>query len=111
MKNEPTREELLKLPRVMDTAGVPYPEKMIYIHFSFRGCSWYIAEYDDTEEKLYGFGILNNDFISAEWGYVSFNELRKFKHDNQEIARDPVFTPKPAKEIDRILKCPFAFTK
>ena len=35
--------------------------------------------YFKGEDLFFGFAILNNDFMNAEWGYISFRELRDIK--------------------------------
>ena len=78
MWNIPTKERLAKIPRLYETENIPLCEKEIYLHFFLRGCDWYIAEYDQ-KDTFFGFAILNNDLQMAEWGYISFSELKSLK--------------------------------
>ena len=78
MWNEPTKERLDKIPRLYETEKVLLKEKKIYLHFFIGGCDWYIAEYDG-DDMFWGFAILNNDYEMAEWGYISFRELKSIK--------------------------------
>lgn len=78
MWNEPSVERLAKIPRLYETENVPLKEKLIYLHFFIGGCDWYIAEYDG-EDLFWGYAILNNDHVSAEWGYISFRELKEIR--------------------------------
>ncbi len=78
MWNEPTKERLSKIPKLYETEHVPLQEKLIHLHFFIGGCDWFIAEYDG-EDLFWGFAILNNDYEMAEWGYISFNELKEIK--------------------------------
>jgi len=78
MWNEPTKERLAKIPKLFETENTPLKEKLIHLHFFIGGCDWYIAEYDG-EDLFFGFAILNMDCEMAEWGYVSFAELKSFK--------------------------------
>ncbi len=78
MWNGPTKQQLAKLPRLYQTEDVPLKEKQIHLHFFIGGCDWYLVEYDG-EDLFWGFAILNNDFEMAEWGYISFQELKDLK--------------------------------
>jgi hypothetical protein len=46
MWNEPTKEQLDKIPKLYETERVPLKEKLIWLHFFIGGCDWYVAEYD-----------------------------------------------------------------
>ena len=50
----------------------------IHLHFFISDCDWYIAEYDG-DDLFWGFAILNGDLLNAEWGYISFAELKSIK--------------------------------
>ncbi len=78
MWNVPTKERLEKIPGLYETEDIPLESKMIHLHFFIGSCDWYIAEYDG-EDLFFGFAILNNDYINAEWGYVNFSELKLIK--------------------------------
>ena len=78
MWNEPTKERLAKIPRLYETENVPPKDKLIYLHFFIAGCDWYVAEYDG-DDLFWGYAILNNDHQNAEWGYISFRELKEIK--------------------------------
>ncbi len=78
MWNEPTKERLSKIPKLYETEETPLQDKLIYLHLFIGGCDWYIAEYDG-EDLFWGYAILNNDYEMAEWGYISFRELRAIK--------------------------------
>jgi hypothetical protein len=43
MWNEPTPEQLDKLPRLYETENVPLKDKQIHLHFFLAGCEWFIA--------------------------------------------------------------------
>ena len=78
MWNEPTKKRLSKIPKLYETENTPLKDKLIYLHFFIGGSDWFIAEYDG-DDVFFGFAILNNDYQMAEWGYVSFSELRSIK--------------------------------
>ena len=78
MWNEPSKKRLAKIPRLYETEHVPLKDKLIHLHFFIGGCDWFVAEYDG-EDLFWGFAILNNDLQNAEWGYISFSELKDIK--------------------------------
>ena len=104
MWNIPTQERLNKIPKLYETEKIPLQEKDIHLHFFIGGCDWYISEFDG-EDLFWGFAILNNDLEMAEWGYVSFAELKSIKvHGCLEIdcELEGLWEVKKAKEIDKI---------
>ena len=80
MWNIPSKERLAKTPKLYETENIPLKDKLICLHFFIGGCDWYIAEYDG-EDLFWGFAILNKDLQNAEWGYISFSELKSIKLD------------------------------
>jgi hypothetical protein len=78
MWNIPGRQRLAILPKLYETEHVPLKEKLIHLHFFIADCDWYIAEFDG-KDLFWGFAILNGDLQNAEWGYVSFRELKSLK--------------------------------
>lgn len=103
MWNEPKEHELRKIPRLYETRNVDLAEKIIYLHFFLGGCDWYIAEYDG-EDLFFGYTILNNDYMNAEWGYISFRELREIDIGGLQIDRDVWWEPCKAGEVDKIVE-------
>lgn len=103
MWNEPTKERLAKIPKLYETENIALKEKLIYLHFFIAGCDWYIAEYDGGN-LFWGFAILNNDFQNAEWGYISFSELKEININGIEIdcELEMFWKVKSAIEIDKI---------
>jgi len=80
MWNIPSKERLDRIPRLYATEEIALKDKLIYLHFFLGGCDWYAAEYDG-EDIFWGYAILNGDYQNAEWGYISFGELKKIKID------------------------------
>ena len=78
MWNTPTKSALTKIPRLYETEGIEAKDKLIYLHFFVGGSDWYIAEYDG-EDTFFGFVCLNGWKDCAEWGYISFKELRELR--------------------------------
>ena len=104
MWNTPTKEQLDKIPRLYETEGITLSQKIIHLHFFMFGSDWFIAEYDG-DNTFFGFAILNGDHISAEWGYIGFQELRELNISGFEIDCDLYWTPVRAGEIETIKKC------
>ena len=104
MWNNPSEEELKKLPGLYASEDVPLKEKTILMHFFIGGCDWFAAEYSPEEELFYGFAILNNDYEMAEWGYFSFRELCDLRVAFVEVDYDLHWTPGKAAEIEQICK-------
>jgi len=78
MWNEPKQDRLAKIPRLYETEDVSLREKLVHLHFFIGSCDWYISEYDG-DDLFFGYAILNNDLEMAEWGYISFRELKEIK--------------------------------
>ena len=104
MWNVPTSEQLEKLPKIYETEETPLQDKTIYLHFFIGGSDWYIAEYDG-EDLFWGFAILNGDYEMAEWGYISFAELKSIKVGGWlEIDNDLYWKVRKASEVEKIRK-------
>ena len=101
MWNTPTKQQLDQIPRLYETEHIPTEDKLIYLHFFFGGCDWYVSEYDGGD-LFFGFAILNSDYEMAEWGYISFAELKSISIDGLEIDCVSSWTPKKASEIENI---------
>ncbi len=84
MWNTPSKNRLDQIPKLYETEHLPLGEKLIYLHFFIGGCDWYIAEYDGND-IFFGYSILNGDLQNAEWGYISFSELKAIKSGFAEI--------------------------
>jgi len=80
MFNEPTDIELAKVPRLYETENVSAKDKIIHMHFFLGSSDWFIAEFDG-DDIFFGFACLNGWTDLAEWGYISFNELKQLKVD------------------------------
>ena len=99
--NEPTPDDLARIPKLYATEGTPLVEKIIYEHFFIGGCDWYIAEYDG-DDLFFGYALLG-DPQNAEWGYISYRELREVKVEpGFEVDRDLHWNPRRAKQIEKI---------
>ena len=106
MWNMPTKERLARLPKLYETENIPLREKLIHLHFFISGSDWYIAEFDG-KDLFFGFAILNNDYQMAEWGYVSFKELKSIKLQGWievDCELEEIWKVRKASEIDQIRK-------
>ena len=104
MWNIPSKERLSKIPKLYETENVPLKDKLVYLHFFIGGCDWFICEYDG-DDLFWGFAILNNDLEMAEWGYVSFGELKSIKVNGWlevDCELEEIWQVKRAIEIDKI---------
>ena len=106
MWNKPSDNRLLCIPRLYDTELTPIQNKLVHLHFFIGGCDWYICEYDG-DDLFFGYAILNGDFINAEWGYVSFSELKSIKTGWLEIdcELEEFWKIRRAAEVDKIMTC------
>jgi hypothetical protein len=100
MWNVPTKNQLSRLPKLYETENLPLKDKLIHIHFFMGGCDWYIAEYDG-EDLFWGFADLG-DPQNAEWGYMSFQEMRDIEINRFEIDCEIFDPPKKAGDIKKI---------
>ena len=101
MWNPPSAEILNQIPRMYATEHIAAKEKIIYLHFFFGACDWYVAEYDG-EDHCFGYVVINDDMQNAEWGYFALSELKDISIHGLEIDRDLYWKPTPAGEIERI---------
>jgi hypothetical protein len=103
MWNIPTQERLARIPRLYETESTPIKDKLIYLHFFIGSCDWYVAEYDG-DDLFFGYAILNNDTDNAEWGYVSFAELKSLCIHGIEIDCELAehWPPTPVSQIPKI---------
>jgi len=104
MWNIPNKERLAKIPKLYQTENTPLKEKLIHLHLFIGGCDWYICEFDG-EDLFWGFAILNNDLQNAEWGYISFGELKPIKVQGWlevDCELEEFWQVKRAIEIDKI---------
>jgi len=87
MWSKPTTKQLSKIPKLYSTENVMIPDKKIWMHFFMGGSDWFIAEFDGLD-TMFGYCIMNNDELMAEWGYVSYQELLCLRWGALEVDRD-----------------------
>ena len=106
MWNIPNKKRLGEIPKLYETENTPLKDKLIHLHFFIAGCDWYIAEYDG-EDLFWGFAILNNDYEMAEWGYISFSEMKSIKLKGWlevDCETEEAWEVRKASEIEKIKK-------
>lgn len=104
MWNVPTAEQLAIIPKLYETEHLPLKDKIIQYHFFIGGCDWFVVEYDGVD-KFFAFVILHGDLQMAEWGYISFSELKSIKVGGYlEIDCDLYWKPKSAGQVEVICK-------
>ena len=103
MFNEPSKEELGRLPTLYSTEHIPFKDKVIHMHFFLLNSDWYIAEYCPKDKIMFGYAILNDDYFNSEWGYIDYKELRDLNVKGFEVERDMDWYPKKAGLIKRII--------
>ena len=106
MWNIPNKIRLAEIPKLYETENTTLKDKLIHLHFFIAGCDWYIAEYDG-EDLFWGFAILNNDYEMAEWGYISFSEMKALKLNSWlevDCEIEEAWEVRKASEIEQIRK-------
>ena len=106
MWNIPSKERLAKIPRLYETENMPAEEIEIHLHFFVSDCDWYIAEYDG-DDLFWGFAILNGDLLNAEWGFVSFAELKSININGWlevDCELEEYWKVRKAKDVEKIQK-------
>jgi hypothetical protein len=111
MWNKPNEKRLANIPRIgaNDKKRTSLGDIPIHLHFFIGGCDWYIAEYDQ-HDIFFGFAILHDDKINAEWGYISFKELKSISINGMfeiDCENEQWFPIQAAKEIEKIANCPY----
>ena len=103
MWNVPTEKRLSAIPRLYETESVPTAEKKVHLHFMLGNSDWYIIEFDG-DDLFFGYAILNGDMDCAEWGYVSFQELKDVNIHGFEVdcESELSWTIKPVSAIKKI---------
>lgn len=104
MLNRPTRQQLVRIPRLRETKRIPMEEKVIYLHFFLNNFHWLIVEYDG-EDIFWGFSILDNNCKIAERGYISFTELQLIRDNGREVDCEINWRPRRACNIDLFNRC------
>ena len=75
MLNQPSRKMLSQVPELYanEKNQTAIDDIIIHMHFFVASCDWWIAEHGD--DLFWGYANLGDD-LNAEWGYVSYSELK-----------------------------------
>ncbi len=99
MYNEPTEDELGKVPGLYSTENVPLSDRNVYFHFFCGNSNWWILEYDPKDRLFFGIAKI---FV-YELGYISFDEMKDVKaFGMMEVERDLNFGIKKVKEVEAL---------
>lgn len=102
MMNLPSKQKLNSIAKLYQTEHLPLKDKTIQLHFFLGGCDWYVCEYDGGE-LFFGFACLNGDLQNAEWGFISYSDLKAIKVNGIfEIEYDEYWKVRPAREVKLI---------
>ena len=104
MLNEPTRGQLDKIPSLYKPENIALKDKLIYLHFFIADFDWYIMDFDG-DDIFWGFAIFGADRLRIKWGYIYFSELKEINIQGLEVDCDLFWNVRPAREVDKILKC------
>ena len=96
------RQKFIDLENLIASTPVTYEQDgkgddaIVYLHYFFGGCDWYITEKDADGGVLqaFGYAVLFGDKQNAELGYICITEITQF---GAEL--DLYFTPCPLAEI------------
>lgn len=103
MWNVPSDEELASLPRLYEQDGKG-KGTLIHLHFFMGNSDWFISEFDG-KDTFFGFVCLNGWTDLAEWGYISFMELKELNFRGLEVDRDTYWETKKAYDVPLIKEC------
>ena len=98
-------QKFIDLEKLIASTPVTYEQDgkgddaIVYLHYFFGGCDWYITEKDADGGVLqaFGYAVLFGDKQNAELGYICITEITQF---GAEL--DLYFTPCPLAEIKLI---------
>ena len=96
------RQKFIDLEKLITSTPVTYEQDgkgddaIVYLHYFFGGCDWYITEkdVDGGVQQAFGYAVLFGDKENAELGYICITEINQF---GAEL--DLYFTPCPPDEI------------
>ena len=99
------RKKFIELEKLIASTPVTYEQDgkgddaIVYLHYFFGGCDWYITEkdVDGGVQQAFGYAVLFGDTQNAELGYICITEITRF---GAEL--DLYFTPYPLAEIKLI---------
>ncbi|MCD4676906.1 MAG: DUF2958 domain-containing protein [Desulfobacula sp.] len=103
MWNPPSKRRLDQIPKLYETENIAVKDKLIHLHFYIFGCDWFVCEFDHIN-RFFGYAILNQDLINAEWGYFTLSELKSININSVEVCceSEETWCVRSASEIEKI---------
>lgn len=102
MMNEPTTEQLNKMPRLYETENIRPEDKIVHFHFQTDQCHWWAMEWD-REDTFFGYVLLHGCSLDAEYRYFTLSELLEVKVEGWlEVENDPTWIPRAVKDVGLI---------
>ena len=104
MWNTPSVDDLKRLgiPMLYETEKTHIEDKLIYLHFFLGNCDWFVSEWDE-DDLFFGYANLG-DYQCAEWGYISFTELKSLRIVyGIEVDFDMHWQIRRASEVEKII--------
>jgi hypothetical protein len=91
------------LPKLFETIDVPFPEKLVHMHFIREDGEWFAIEFDPAQRLFYGYIDVRPG--TPYWGSFGLDEVVDCWIPSlcQEAEMDVNWKPKRAKEIPSIL--------
>jgi hypothetical protein len=104
MWSKPKKSDLKKIPALGAQDGKHTRDSIVYAHFFLAGMDWFITEHDG-EDTFFGFAILFPGSGMAEWGYISFEELKSVKVRGVfEVDFDANWTQRKVSDVAKIVE-------
>lgn len=97
----PPKDILRKIPKLYATDGVPFEDKIVYIHYFCATADWWITELDQESLEGFGYAKLAVNPEGAEWGYIYLPELEELsvKGGRIIVERELHWTPRKFSEV------------
>jgi hypothetical protein len=95
--------QMVSLPKLYETQDMPFPERVVQMHFVRENGEWFAVEYDPEERLFYGYIDVRPG--PPQWGYFGLDEIMDCWIPSlcPEADLDLDWKPKIAKEIPGIL--------
>ena len=90
------KELLQTIPPLYANEAIPFKDAIIRAKFFLGNFTWLVTECEvtDTDVLFFGYVINHTNPDFSEWGYFSFNEMRKVRlFGSIGIERDLYFNP------------------
>lgn len=100
MWHTPSPEQLARIPRLYTNLHIPRHQRLIYLHLTFGGSQFFVAEISESHEFIWAFSII--DFDEGKWRVSSLSELKALRIGILEVANDRRWVPRPALEVFEI---------